>query len=145
MPLHDILAIEVSIAEVAGKPSLLLVGPLDMLLEIMVERCLVAANMAHFKVTFFRMAVAHMLLQAFLQCMSIITLVALPRFLRLMLVHDVLLDMLVVLQEKKVIEYHGYCFARCFHLPLRNVDTVHPLFYRFWEAHRTLKALAIQF
>ena len=66
MTLHDILAVEMSVAQVASETSFLLVCTLNVLLEVMVQCGFVAADMAHLEVTFFRMAISHMLLEAFL-------------------------------------------------------------------------------
>ena len=54
--------------------------------------------MTDFQVAFFRMAIAYMFLQSFLQGMSIVTLITFPRLFGFMLVHNVLLDVLVVLK-----------------------------------------------
>ena len=52
--------------KITGETSFLFMRSFDMFLEVMVECGLVAADMAHLEVTFFRMAISHMLLEAFL-------------------------------------------------------------------------------
>ena len=97
MTLHDILAVEMSVAQVASETSFLLVCTLNVFFEVVVEGGFVTADMAHFEIAFFGMAVAHVFLKTFLQGVGIITLITFPGLLGLVLVHDVLLDMLVIL------------------------------------------------
>ena len=99
--------------KVTSKPSFLFVSTFNMLLQIMIECCLVSTNMAHFEVAFFGMTVTHMFLEAFLQRMSILALITFPRFLGLMLVHDMLLHMFVILKncgKQDVTKNEQFCF-----------------------------------
>ena len=53
------------------------------------------------------MTVTHMFLQTFLQSVSIVTLITFPGLFGFMFVHDVLLDVLIVLKKKS-----NYCVKK---------------------------------
>ena len=100
MSFHDIFTVEMSITEIASESSFLFMSPFYVFFEIVIECGFVPANMANFEITFLGMAISDVFDQALLECVRIVALVTFPRLLRFMLVHDVLLNMFVILKKK---------------------------------------------